>query len=311
MKQLTYYDGRITDADEVRIGLTDRSVFFGDGVYDAMIGENRTIFLAEEHIDRLLGNAKRIDLIPPIDRAALLCLLARMTEGTDALPFFLYIQLSRHGAQRTHTFVPTAPSHLLITLSPSTTPDTERTVALITLPDRRYGFCDIKTVNLFPNVLAAREAEKQGADEAVFCRGETVTECSHSNIAILRNDVLYTHPCDEHILPGIARRHLLLACRRIGLCHCEEPFTRRELSDADAVLVTSTTKLCRMAHSVDGRPIDHTSAVGRALCREMLREYRSAIQCPSKQADDRPTADISPFWQQNYCENTDKLQKRG
>ena len=39
----------------------------------------------------------------------------------------------------------------------------------------------------------------------MFHRGEIVTECSHSNVSILKDGVLKTHPNDHFILPGIAK----------------------------------------------------------------------------------------------------------
>lgn len=270
---MCYYDGVTVATDEAKIGLTDRSVFFGDGVYDAMIGENGRIFLCEEHLDRLFGNAEKLAIPCPLPRDALREELRKMADTAAGEPFFLYVQLSRHGAVRTHTYAEEETGHLLITVDGITRPDTGRSLSLLSVEDRRYGFCDVKTVNLLPNVLAAQAARRAGADEAVFHRAGVVTECAHSNISILKNGTLLTHPCDCRILPGISRRHLLIACERIGIPYREEPFSLGELLDADAVLVTSTSKLCAKAVSLDGTPICTVCPEATALCREMMREY--------------------------------------
>ena len=38
MEGYAYYNGVFAPADEIRVPLTDRALFFGDGVYDAAVG---------------------------------------------------------------------------------------------------------------------------------------------------------------------------------------------------------------------------------------------------------------------------------
>ena len=123
---------------------------------------------------------------------------------------------------------------------------------MITFEDRRFYYCDVKTLNLLPSVLASTEAEKRGCDEAVFHRGNIVTECAHSNVSILKDGVLITHPTDNLLLPGITRRHLLDACTVLGIPYEEREFTLEELSAADEIIVTSTTKLAKTAKTLNG-----------------------------------------------------------
>ena len=48
------------------------------------------------------------------------------------------------------------------------------------------------------------KADEAGCDEAVFHRGDIVTEASHSNVHIIKDGVFKTHPTDNYILPGIS-----------------------------------------------------------------------------------------------------------
>ena len=123
------------------------------------------------------------------------------------------------------------------------------------MEDIRFKLCHIKTLNLIPSVLANQRATEQNCHEAVFHRGERVTECAHSNISILKDGVLRTAPTDELILPGITRKHLLELARELGIAVTEEPFTMAELMDADEVIVTSSSALGVRAESIDGIPV--------------------------------------------------------
>ncbi|MBQ1706409.1 MAG: aminotransferase class IV, partial [Clostridia bacterium] len=98
-------------------------------------------------------------------------------------------------------------------------------------------------------------AKQAGCDEAVLYRApDRVTEGSHSNIHILKDGTLHTAPLDNLILPGIARAHLLRACDALGIPYVEEPYTLDDLANAEEILMTSSSNLCRHADQLDGKP---------------------------------------------------------
>jgi D-alanine transaminase len=147
---------------------------------------------------------------------------------------------------------------------------------LITVEDRRHGYCDIKTIDLLPAVLASTKAENCGCDEAIFVRNGIVTECEKSNISIIKQGRLITHPITSEILPGITRRHLLSICAEISIPVSEDYFTPIDLINADEVIITSTTKLCRSAVSIDGFAVGgKDTKLKNAISNRMLDEYKS------------------------------------
>ena len=89
----------------------------------------------------------------------------------------------------------------------------------------------------------------------MFHRGDRVTECAHSNVHILKDGVFRTAPTDCYILPGIARAHLISACKRLGVPVDETPFTLEELMAADEVIVSSSGCLGLAADEIDGKPV--------------------------------------------------------
>ena len=165
MQRLAYIDGAFLPYEEVRIPLDDRSLFFGDAVYDACLGMHGRIHAPKEHIGRFLKNAEFLR-IPhrhsPEEISEILCRAASFYDE----PCFLYMQLSRTALTRAHAFDKDNGSRLLITATPSPLPREDDTVRLILKEDNRYGLCAIKTVNLLPNVLAATSAAAESADEA-------------------------------------------------------------------------------------------------------------------------------------------------
>ncbi len=247
MNSIYYYDGKIYKSGEAAISLSDRSVFFADAVYDACLVKNGRPFLLEEHLDRFYRSCGALRIAPSLSRDSLRALLSKLCDKMATEIAFLYFQAARSADVRRHFASETDRSHLLVSVTEMALPSRDRPLRLILAKDRRYEFCHIKTTNLLPAVLASTKAHNMGADEAVFVRDGWVTECAHSNVSILKDGVLITHPKGRHILPGIGRAHLIQACNRLSIPVDERPFSVRELYGADEIFITSSSKLCLRA----------------------------------------------------------------
>ena len=281
MQSYSYYNGEFGKTEEIKIPLSDRSIYFADAIYDAAIGKNGRIFQVDEHIHRFLSSAKKIGISHRPTYDEIFNILTDVIARTDIDEFFVYFQLSRDTPSRIHSALSSEKSNLLITVTPISVERNPREIALITMPDVRHLMCDVKTVNLLPAVIASTYAESRGADEAVFHRGDAVTECAHSNISILKGGTLMTHPLTNTILPGITRHHLLIACEKLGIPYRERVFTLDELYSADEILVTSTSKLCRRANRINGIPVGEKDAkAAHLICEFLYKEYYDFCKLP-------------------------------
>ena len=158
---------------------------------------------------------------------------------------------------------------LWVWVKPDSLDPLDRSYRCITCEDTRFFHCDIKTINLLPNVLYTQRAEAAGCEEAILHRGNRVTECAHSNVHILKGGVMKTAPCDHLILPGITRAHRIAQCREMGIPVIEEPFTLEEMMEADEIFFTSASALCCRVGEIDGRSVG-----GRAP--ELIRRIQKA-----------------------------------
>lgn len=256
MKTLGYYNGTVDELDRMSVPMLDRAGYFGDGVYDVTYTRNHIIYALEEHVDRLFRSAQQIHIHPQIGRQDLEELLRELVQRVDDGEQWVYMQFSRGTDYRNHAFPePQIHPNLWIMLRPVKIKDTYRPLRCITMEDIRSELCNIKSLNLLPSVLATEKAVRAGVDECIFHRGDIVTECAHSNVSILQNGVLITHPADCHILAGTGRAHLLHFCRALGIPVEERTYTLRELMGADEVLLTSASALCMRITEVDGVPV--------------------------------------------------------
>ncbi|MDR2102767.1 MAG: aminotransferase class IV [Treponema sp.] len=282
METLGYYNGEIGILEDMRIPMNDRVCWFGDGVYDATISANHIIFALEEHIDRFFNSAVLLDMDPPISERALAELLASLVRKVDSPAQFVYWQMTRGTASRTHVFPEKAKPNLWVMLRPYSPLDIYRKVSLILEEDTRYLHCNIKTLNLIPNVLAAEKAKQAGAYEAVFHRSERVTECSHSNVHILKDGVFYTAPADHLILPGIARAHLIAQCGKLGIPVSETPFAVAQMLAADEILLSSSGSFCLSVDRIDGKAVGGKAPeLVRKLQDALLTEFHEATRVKS------------------------------
>lgn len=252
MKELAYYDGQVGTPEEVMIPFNDRVHFFGDGVYEATLGGNHKVFLLQDHLDRFYSSARALEIRTPMEKQELGALLTDLLSKVEGTTHFVYWQVTRGVDVRNHTYSDNMMGKLWVSIRPFAMQDPEKDIAVITKEDTRFLHCDIKTLNLLPSVMASQDAKRAGVGETVFHRGEIVTECSHSNISILKDGVFISHPNDNFILRGIAKTHMIAACYRLGIQVRERPFTLAELKDADEIIVTSSSNFYRYVTKVDG-----------------------------------------------------------
>ena len=273
MSSFAYYNGTFDKKENIRIPLTDRSIFFGDAVYEAAIGCYDRILWEEEHFDRLLLSARALEIKHPYSTKDLTEIVHEVAIKSMLKSYLIYVQLSRTHSTRKHSATECGWG-LLITVDEFEPNLESPPMKLLTEEDFRYGFCNVKTVNLLPAVLASTKAENSGCDEAVFIKDGYVTECAKSNISIIKRGRLVTHPNSSRILPGITRSHLLSVCTELGIEVSEQPFTKDELFSADEVLVTSSTKLLRSVSLIDNIPVGgRNKELIHTIRRELNKDY--------------------------------------
>lgn len=276
---IVYLNGTYLERDRAAVSVDDRGFLFGDGVYEVTRATGGRLFEPERHLRRLarglegLGIAVRDGLEPAalIEISRRLLRDNRCTDG-DAT---IYLQVTRGAAERTHHFPPpgTRPT-VFLAAHRLVVPDEIRAAGAdaITTEDLRWGRCDLKTVQLLPNVLAKERAVRAGAFEALLVRDGVVTEGASANLFAVIGDVIRTHPADQRILPGITREIVLELCAEQGLPVSERPIALGELAEARELFLTATTIDVMPVVRVDAR------AVGNGRPGPIARRLHAAIR---------------------------------
>jgi D-alanine transaminase len=279
MKTLGYYNGKYDELDKMTIPFDDRVCFFGDGVYDAGPARNYHIFSIDEHIDRFFNSAALLDIVIPVSKQELKDLLNDLVKKMDTGDLFVYWQCTRGTGIRDHAYTEGA-GNLWVMLKPGALNDGLKPIQCITCEDKRFQYCNCKTLNLLPSVLYAERAKKAGCQESILYRHDgRITECAHSNCHIIKDGKVFTAPTDDLILPGIARAHLVRMCKKLGIGVSETPYYLDDLWNADEILVTASSNVCLHVDRLDGKPVG-----GKAP--ELLEKLRSALYSEIIEATD-------------------------
>ncbi len=240
---LVLFNGEIVERFAVKIDFEDRGYQFGDGIYEVVRVYNGKPYLLTEHIDRLYASAEKIMMQIPYEKSELEQKLRTFLQQSGAGDCNLYIQYTRGIAPRRHDFEINMTGNLIAYCLPGKSPvrEMETGVKTVLAEDIRWLRCDIKSISLLGNVLLKQEAKKKGGFEAILHRGETVTEGSSSNIWIVKDGVLKTHPANQYILNGITRQRIIYLCDREDIDYQEVTFTVSDLFAAEEAFLTSTT----------------------------------------------------------------------
>lgn len=237
---------KIVDREDAYVDIEDRGYQFGDGVYEVVRMYNGKFFTAEEHIDRLYASASKIDLVIPFPKEKLYNSLLELAKANQISTGNVYLQVTRGIQQpRNHIIPDEFPLEGILTAAAREVPRNEAQFVTggtaITEEDVRWLRCDIKSISLLGNILAKNKAHQKGALEAILHRGDLVTECSASNVSIIKDGTLITHAADNLILNGITRQVILKAAEKGAIPYEERDFTVQELLNADEVFISSTT----------------------------------------------------------------------
>jgi len=258
---IAYLNGDFLPVEKITISPDDRGFQFADGLYEAMRAYGGVLFRADEHLDRLAYGARQLQFarhdFTTVKSIFVELLRRNSLENKDAL---IYMQVTRGVAERTHAFPP-ADTPLTIYIRVkffSGWPDElQNGIKVISVPDKRWSQCHLKTTGLLANILAHQQARESGAAEAIFIRDGFITEGSHSNVFVVKDKKLITPPLSDYLLAGITRQAVLEIASGLKIDVREVAIPASDLEDADEVFITGTTVEITPVVHVNGKNVRH------------------------------------------------------
>ena len=291
MAATIYVNGRITDERDAVIPVLDHGFLYGEGVYEVMRTYGRKPFLYGAHIDRMRRSAGMINLAVPFTDAEL---LARIEETAGvfheaqgvaggAEEMYIRVLLTRGVGQMTYDPAACPVPTLVIIIKPQVNPPAhayEKGVKVILVPVvRNHPFSInplIKSNNLLNNALASQFAARQGGFEAIMrnYRSE-ISECSQSNLFVVKAGEVLTPPIEAGLLAGITRAFVFDVGTACGVTVRETTLHDADLFGADEMFLTSTTREIVPIVMVNDTAI--ADGAPGPVTRRLLAEFRRQV----------------------------------
>jgi D-alanine transaminase len=257
--RIAYVNGRYLPHGEAGVHIEDRALQLGDGIYEVTNVIGGVPIDEEPHLDRMERSLRELGIAMPMGRAALKLVMREMIARNRIKDGLLYLQVTRGAAKRDHVPPKDAPRPTLILTMRSQdmaglAQRLDKGIGVSTQPDIRWGRCDIKTVQLLPNLLAKQAAKATGAFEAWLVDEEGfVTEGASTNAWIVAQDgTVITHDLTNAILPGVTRRIMLQAMEEAQIKVVERKFTVAEAKKAREAFISSATGAAVPVVAIDG-----------------------------------------------------------
>jgi len=259
MSRFAYVNGRFVRHGEAVVHIEDRGYQLADGVYEVWAVFGGKLADAEGHFARLWRSLDELRIAHPMSEAALTLVLREAVRRNKVREGLCYLQVTRGVAKRDHAFPnPAVLPSIVITAKAVDRAAADAKAAqgasVISVPENRWGRCDIKSISLLPNALAKQAARERGAIEAWFVDDMgLVTEGASSNAWIIDAEgALRTRDTNANILRGVTRSTLLEVIRESGLPFSEKPFTIAEAQGAREAFITGAGSLLTPIVRIDG-----------------------------------------------------------
>jgi branched-chain amino acid aminotransferase len=254
-------NGSVVPAEQARVSVLDNGFLFGDAVYETLRTYGGRPFHLDRHLERLRASASRLGFAPAFGdeefAGRIDVLLARAGNEES----YVRMILSRGVGDMSYRFDRVQGPTLVIVAKPFEPPPPKDyveglAVAVVSVRRNHPQALDpaIKSCNLLNNILAVREAQGHGAAEAILLNDSwEVAEGAGTNVFLVRGGQVATPPLAAGILPGITRRVVLDLCRELGITARQEKMDARDLTAADEVFLTSSTREVMPVRSIDGK----------------------------------------------------------
>ncbi len=245
-------NGMLTDASAARIDPADRGFTLGDGLFETIAVRRNAVRHLAAHLRRLREGAAVLGIPLPGDDQALAAQIGACITANNLKDAVVRVTLTRGVGAR--GIVPPANPVPTFLITAAPLPDTAGPanviVAKVTRRNEHSPLARVKHLNYLDNILARREAQAAGADDAVLLNtAGNVAESTVANIFILVDGFMLTPPVADGALPGIMRAEAMKLARAE-----ERTITPEMLMRAAEVFLTNALGVRPVTH-IDGNAV--------------------------------------------------------
>lgn len=266
-----WMNGELCAADEARVSVFDHGFTVADGVFETLKIQDGSAFAVRRHLERLARSAQGMGLPAPD--------LEMIRSGIDEVVAANRAEISDLGRLRVTYTAGSGPlgsdrsqagsgPTLVVAATPMTAWPESAAVITVSWPrNERSPLAGVKSTSYAENVIALAEARRQGVSEALMADTQgRLCEGTGSNVLVVMGDRIITPTLATGALPGITRSLVIEWC---GVEEVDLPW--ESLADAEALMLTSSTRDVQPVHRIDGRDLPPLPEIARACVMEFRR----------------------------------------
>ena len=278
-KSWAWVNRQVMPLEEAAIPLSSAGFLLGDGVFETLRARRGKIFRENLHRARLACGLDVLGIDPGVLDTATAALHAVCESATPALDdVYLRVQVVREpsaGEQAAGSVTalarpcPVYPAHWF-------GPGVRLAISTLQI-DPGAPLAGVKSLSYLPQVLARRQAQATGFDDALILNTEgRVCEAAHANVIARTGRVVYAPGREEGALNGVTR-HVLLEWTREAGYEYETRLPCDVLAEADEAVLTSTLAGVVPVASIDSFPEAHLAGSEGAMAKEMRTVYETLL----------------------------------
>ncbi|MFQ5790031.1 MAG: aminotransferase class IV [Acidobacteriota bacterium] len=277
-------DGRLGTENDRLISPLDQGFVFGASVYETVRTYHGRPFLLDRHLERLRRSAAGLNIAVDLAEKEIVSRVEETLAAAANAESYIRIIVSAGLGALDYRVGSAGPPTVVVLVKP-----------LPGVPSRFYregiraALVDvvrnhpqsvsphIKSSNLLNNLLALREADACGAEEALMLnyRGE-LAEGSRTNVFIVKDGVAKTPSLDAGILAGVTRDLVISVARERQIETRECRLLPGEVFKADEVFLTATGKEILPVVAVSERVIG--DGMPGPVTLELHKAYREKVR---------------------------------
>lgn len=259
MSRTVYVNGDWVSEENAKVSVFDRGFLFADAIYEVTAVANGRLIDFAGHAARLAKSLASLGIKNPVTEDTLKSLHFEILRRNELKDGLIYLQISRGAEDRDFLYsADLEPTIVMFTQARNVlqNPRWETGISVATVPEGRWSNRQIKTVQLLFSSMAKVDAQRRGADDAIFVEDGMITEGTSNNFHIVTKDgKVVTRALSNALLHGITRASILDIAEGAGIATEQRSFTPDEAKNAAEAFITSAGVFVMPVVAIDGHPI--------------------------------------------------------
>ena len=274
-----WMNGELVDWSNAKIHVLTHGLHYGSGAFEGIRSYNGQMFKAKEHFKRLFHSAEVFKMEIKYSINQLIKISTDLLKLNDILDAYIRPLIFK-GPETTRLGGQCSDNIVIACWELKNYFDNKKfnhgikvTFSEYLKPSKKYMPIDVKITGLYSlNLIVKNSIDPIKFDDAIMLdEFGNVTECTTSNIFMVKNNILYT-PIPDCFLNGITRQTVIKMARKNNITFRERKISKAEILEADEIFITGTAVEVIPITQID----DQTFHVGE-ITKKIIALYRSEV----------------------------------